>query len=593
MANPLPIPSRVSLEKKYARLLKIEILNSSFEDLRSGLSKAVALDQVYREIKQATDAAAVRIRERTTSKGSLRKEIAKHFEEVRGYQYKRVIQTFQSALGVDIVPLLQEDGIVREFLTNKVSENVDLIKTIPPRMHDSLKARFQREFMEAPFDERRVSALLAREYRSSGYNLRRLTRDQTQKTVNGLNEIRHRQLGVDYYIWRTSEDERVRPTHQNNNGETYSWDNPPFETGNPGDDIQCRCTAEPVVTKKDKAAIKRERGVALSPISTIKRPKGGITGHVWDIADKITRETGRWAERKEVIDAIVAEGYSRVTAATQYQKWRKFNGLVKTKVKPTSIVENPYTITALKPPKPPKPPPKTFTPGSEVRKLLEENPDIRYDERIRDTLFGYDEAKWSDGKRIGLLDTKLDNDTKFNNSYTYFLRMVDEDITKKFRAPDAIITGENRSFANLFENRVYLSKKRRTGTVVHEFGHLLENDYELKKKSLSFLKQRVGPNPKIKKLRELTGSDFYRDNEYAYANSGFSNDYTAKVYPNTPNHLGWENIDLTEIISMGLEYMYLDPVRFMNTDPGFFDFIWDNVIRKTPHTRRRLTPVGI
>ena len=50
---------------------------------------------------------------------------------------------------------------------------------------------------------------------------------------------------------------------------------------------------------------------------------GALTGRVWEIADGITRETGRRAERRKVIERYVAEGGNPNTAATQYQHWKK------------------------------------------------------------------------------------------------------------------------------------------------------------------------------------------------------------------------------------------------------------------------------
>jgi len=47
-----------------------------------------------------------------------------------------------------------------------------------------------------------------------------------------------------HYIWRTRGDPQVRPSHIENNGKVFAWDNPP-ETGHPGEDYNCRCTAEP------------------------------------------------------------------------------------------------------------------------------------------------------------------------------------------------------------------------------------------------------------------------------------------------------------------------------------------------------------
>ena len=47
-----------------------------------------------------------------------------------------------------------------------------------------------------------------------------------------------------YYIWRTRDDQKVRPSHAANDGRIFAWERPP-PTGNPGDDFGCRCIAEP------------------------------------------------------------------------------------------------------------------------------------------------------------------------------------------------------------------------------------------------------------------------------------------------------------------------------------------------------------
>ncbi|WP_442872598.1 phage minor head protein [Cognatishimia sp. SS12] len=43
---------------------------------------------------------------------------------------------------------------------------------------------------------------------------------------------------------RTRRDSRVRPSHAENDGRVFEWNDPPA-TGHPGDDYGCRCTAEP------------------------------------------------------------------------------------------------------------------------------------------------------------------------------------------------------------------------------------------------------------------------------------------------------------------------------------------------------------
>ncbi len=57
--------------------------------------------------------------------------------------------------------------------------------------------------------------------------------------------IQHKATGGStHYIWHTQGDGKVRADHAANNGKIFAWDNPP-ETGNPGEDYNCRCWAEP------------------------------------------------------------------------------------------------------------------------------------------------------------------------------------------------------------------------------------------------------------------------------------------------------------------------------------------------------------
>ena len=53
------------------------------------------------------------------------------------------------------------------------------------------------------------------------------------------------------------------------------------------------------------------------------RPRAGTrTGRVWEVADEITRDSGRPASRREVVERIAAENGNPATANTQYQHWK-------------------------------------------------------------------------------------------------------------------------------------------------------------------------------------------------------------------------------------------------------------------------------
>ena len=56
---------------------------------------------------------------------------------------------------------------------------------------------------------------------------------------------------------------------------------------------------------------------------TYSRPSPGTrTGRVWEVADRITQETGQRARRSDVLNQIAQEDGNLVTASTQYQYWK-------------------------------------------------------------------------------------------------------------------------------------------------------------------------------------------------------------------------------------------------------------------------------
>lgn len=81
-----------------------------------------------------------------------------------------------------------------------------------------------------------------------------IARDQVLKKNGALHKIRQQKAGIEEYEWVTSSDERVRPSHAELDGEIFSWaEGAPLLGGlNPGEDVQCRCTAMPIIPGVDE-----------------------------------------------------------------------------------------------------------------------------------------------------------------------------------------------------------------------------------------------------------------------------------------------------------------------------------------------------
>ena len=78
--------------------------------------------------------------------------------------------------------------------------------------------------------------------------------NETLTLAGELNKQRQVALGLQEYVWSTSNDERVRSSHAELDGQTFSWNDPPVgggtspeERGHPGSGIRCRCVAIPVL----------------------------------------------------------------------------------------------------------------------------------------------------------------------------------------------------------------------------------------------------------------------------------------------------------------------------------------------------------
>ena len=161
-------------------------------------------------------------------------------------QHKRnALRKLGRALSLDagtVAGILGDDAQGIAFMNAWHDQNVNLITTMG---HESL-GRLRDAGVQNIGDRQAWRRLLSKEVVRSKKHARLIARDQTSKAIGQLTRVRHEQAGLTHYIWRTSGDERVRPSHSDLDGTVQEWQKPPG-IGHPGDDIQCRCVAEPVL----------------------------------------------------------------------------------------------------------------------------------------------------------------------------------------------------------------------------------------------------------------------------------------------------------------------------------------------------------
>ena len=134
-----PIHPRIKDMRLYEVAIRNAYLNPMFARLGRRLAQAESANQAWAAMDDVVEKMAAQPRF-----GVPTGEIQRQLGRIEGYHRDRVKASFRAALGVDISRLLSEPEIAA-FMGRKISENVDLIKTIPARMHQSLKLRLSQE----------------------------------------------------------------------------------------------------------------------------------------------------------------------------------------------------------------------------------------------------------------------------------------------------------------------------------------------------------------------------------------------------------------------------------------------------------------
>lgn len=152
-------------------------------------------------------------------------------------------------LGINLLDDYYSGEFYREALEKWVSENVELIKTVPIQSLSRIKEVVYQNYMNGQTATNIVKEL-QRQYGMSKSHARLIARDQTAKLNSDIAEHQQRDAGVERYKWSGSMDRRERESHRRLEGKIFSWNEPPETDGgrhcHPGKDFQCRCCAIPV-----------------------------------------------------------------------------------------------------------------------------------------------------------------------------------------------------------------------------------------------------------------------------------------------------------------------------------------------------------
>lgn len=144
-------------------------------------------------------------------------------------------------LGVDI----RKIPTMRPLIDGWRKDNVALIKNMHQEQVDKVEKILDEGWGRHP---RSIAKDIEERIGVSKSRAELIARDQVLTLHAKITRHRQRAAGINSYIWTTSLDERVREAHAELEGEEFSWDeggDP--EEGHPGEAVNCRCVAFPVL----------------------------------------------------------------------------------------------------------------------------------------------------------------------------------------------------------------------------------------------------------------------------------------------------------------------------------------------------------
>lgn len=166
-------------------------------------------------------------------------QFGRRSNEFNAHQFHAIIR---AAYGVDV---FRTEPWLLEVLSQFEAENIKLIRSIPQQSLDRLHGKIVQAVRKGT-PTATLRELIRDEYGVTQRRAQLIARDQIEKLNGQLTAQRQRSIGVQSYRWRGVLDTRERDEHVAREGRIFSWDEPPYD-GHPGEPINCRCWAEPVL----------------------------------------------------------------------------------------------------------------------------------------------------------------------------------------------------------------------------------------------------------------------------------------------------------------------------------------------------------
>lgn len=166
----------------------------------------------------------------------------------------------QSSKGKIIYSMLKSElvGGLGTQVQTIIRQNAKLITTVPRNVAAVITQHIQERQMAGIRSEQIVKEIAPKMKQLKYYQIARIARTEVAKADTAVTRVRATSIGLNWYQWQTSEDQRVRPAHRVMDLVLVNWDDAPAPEQldheksqghyHAGDIYNCRCVALPLVS---------------------------------------------------------------------------------------------------------------------------------------------------------------------------------------------------------------------------------------------------------------------------------------------------------------------------------------------------------
>jgi len=174
-----------------------------------------------------------------------------------GKTWRQAARTNSKGKGIYEALKVELNGPVGKSINEQVKRNAKLIKSMPTSIRPQITTFVKEETLKGRRSENIAEDLLNKFPQMYESKAKLIARTEVSKTSTALTKARCDMIGINWYVWRTSEDQRVRSSHDIMDDVLISWDDPPspekLDGGrsvgkyHAGNIYNCRCYPEPVI----------------------------------------------------------------------------------------------------------------------------------------------------------------------------------------------------------------------------------------------------------------------------------------------------------------------------------------------------------